>query len=100
MAKKSHGKAGTPVGPNMTPMVDIVMCILIFFMMASSFAVVDMYLTSNMPAIDKKGMGNAHGDAVLPAVQNKIEIVNVGDGPRSAASARSSKASTTPRMRT
>ena len=39
------------VGPNMTPMVDVVMVILIFFMLGSSFTSPVWYLTNNTPAI-------------------------------------------------
>jgi biopolymer transport protein ExbD len=37
------------IGPNMTPMVDVVMCILIFFMLGSTFLAPELFLTSNMP---------------------------------------------------
>ena len=51
MKKMAH------VGPNMTPMVDVVMCILIFFMLGSTFLQTEMFLQSSMPAIDKAGLG-------------------------------------------
>ena len=40
-APKAHG------GPNMTPMVDVVMCILIFYMLSATFANPDLFLTNN-----------------------------------------------------
>ena len=40
----------------MTPMVDVVMCILIFFMLGSSLTP-ELFLQSNT-AIDKTGLGN------------------------------------------
>jgi biopolymer transport protein ExbD len=43
-------------GPNMTPMVDVVMVILVFLMLAGSFGGSWHYLTSNLP-ITKKGGG-------------------------------------------
>jgi len=73
--KKGLKKMSAHVGPNMTPMVDIVMCILIFFMLGSSFALPDLYLTNNTPAIAQKGLSNSNEDTkALPAVQNKLEL--------------------------
>src|SRR3954465_10179209 len=45
-------------GPNMTPLVDIVMVILIFLMLAGSFAGAEHYLVSNVP-FSKQGAGGA-----------------------------------------
>lgn len=78
--KKGLAKMSAHVGPNMTPMVDIVMCILIFFMLGSSFALPDLYLTNNTPAITKKGLGEDDKTAsVLPAVQDKLELKRLAD---------------------
>ncbi len=44
-------------GPNMTPLVDVVMVILIFLMLAGSFGGVEHYLTSNIPIQAKGGVG-------------------------------------------
>jgi biopolymer transport protein ExbD len=44
-AKKIHYDSG----PNMTPLVDIVMVILIFLMLAGTFAGSEWYLVSNLP---------------------------------------------------
>ncbi len=44
-AKKVHYDSG----PNMTPLVDVVMVILIFLMLAGSFGANSHYLTSNLP---------------------------------------------------
>ena len=73
--KKKAGlsKMAAHVGPNMTPMVDIVMCILIFFMLGSSFIVPEMFLTSNM-AVDQKGLGTEKGVASIPAVRVQISL--------------------------
>lgn len=65
-------------GPNMTPMVDIVMCILIFFMLGSTFALPDLFLSANMPAVDKKGLGANPNDSSLPPVRMNLELMNVG----------------------
>src|SRR3954469_11708022 len=51
-AKKVHYDSG----PNMTPLVDIVMVILIFLMLAGSFAGAEHYLVSNVP-FSKQGAG-------------------------------------------
>ena len=45
-------------GPNMTPLVDVVMVILIFFMIAGSFTGTTHYLLSNTP-ISASGSGGA-----------------------------------------
>ena len=43
-------------GPNMTPLVDVVMVILIFLMLAGSFGGAEHFLVSNLP-IKEKGPG-------------------------------------------
>jgi biopolymer transport protein ExbD len=50
-AKKVHYDSG----PNMTPLVDVVMVILIFLMLCGSFAGAEQYLASNLPLRDKGG---------------------------------------------
>jgi len=73
----SHGmKKFAHTGPNMTPMVDVVMCILIFFMLGSSFAATDLYLTSHTPVCDA-GVGPAvqEGFIPTPAVRSYIQLV-------------------------
>jgi biopolymer transport protein ExbD len=51
-AKKIHYDSG----PNMTPLVDIVMVILIFLMMTGSFGAAEHYLISDVP-LEVKGAG-------------------------------------------
>ncbi len=51
-------------GPNMTPLVDVVMVILIFLMLAGSFGGAEHYLQSTTP-IKKNGSGNVK-DSPLP----------------------------------
>ena len=78
----SAGKGMKPmahVGPNMTPMVDVVMCILIFFMLASSFVMPELFLKSSMPAIDKAGLGEKAADAKMPAVKLWIKLQRKGE---------------------
>ena len=53
-AKKIHYDSG----PNMTPLVDIVMVILIFLMLAGSFNTLEHYLVSDVP-LQAKGVGAA-----------------------------------------
>ena len=57
-AKKVHYDSG----PNMTPLVDVVMVILIFMMLAGTFGGTEWFLTSNLPYSPKGG-----GGAPLPA---------------------------------
>ena len=67
------------IGPNMTPMVDVVMCILIFFMLGSSLATPELFLKSNTAAIDKAGLGSEKGTQKLPDVRMNIKLVRQGD---------------------
>ena len=52
-AKQAHYDSG----PNMTPLVDVVMVILIFLMLAGSFGANEWYLTSNLPIKQSVGAG-------------------------------------------
>src|SRR5947209_4889150 len=52
-AKKVHYDSG----PNMTPLVDVVMVILIFLMLCGSFGGVEHFLATSLPAIGG-GSGN------------------------------------------
>lgn len=56
MKMKAAQKVHYDSGPNMTPLVDIVMVILIFLMLTGSFAVGEHFLQSNLP-LTKKGQG-------------------------------------------
>jgi biopolymer transport protein ExbD len=53
VSKKIHYDSG----PNMTPMVDVVMVILVFLMLAGTFVGTEHYLVSNLP-YTKTGGGN------------------------------------------
>lgn len=50
-AKKVHYDSG----PNMTPLVDVVMVLLIFLMMTGTFAGAEWYLVSNLPLRETAG---------------------------------------------
>ena len=65
------------VGPNMTPMVDIVLCILIFFMLMTSFAAKELFLTSNT-AVDKTGLGTEVTNVKLPSARRNIQLKRSG----------------------
>lgn len=67
------------VGPNMTPMVDVVMCILIFFMLGSTLAAPELFLKSHTAAVDKAGLGNEHGVQKLPDVRMNITLTRQGN---------------------
>jgi len=56
MRLKSAQKVHYDSGPNMTPLVDIVMVILIFLMLTGTFALGEHFLQSNVP-ITSKGVG-------------------------------------------
>src|SRR4051794_7534069 len=71
-------KMAAHVGPNMTPMVDVVMCILIFFMLGSSFVVPELFLKSNTAAIDKAGLGTEQGTQKLPSAKMNIVLKRAG----------------------
>ena len=59
-------------GPNMTPLVDVVMVILIFLMLAGSFGGVEHYLVSSTPQT-KTGVGSVKG-LVPDDVQYTINV--------------------------
>ncbi len=71
-------KMSAHVGPNMTPMVDIVLCILIFFMLGASIAVPELVLTGKT-AVDKAGLGSNTTDAKMPAVRMNIVLHRQND---------------------
>src|SRR5579884_3755866 len=59
-------------GPNMTPLVDVVMVILIFLMLAGSFAGSTQFLVSKQ-GIHQKGVGGAKADPNKP-IETPIDI--------------------------
>ena len=60
--------------PNMTPMVDVVMCILIFFMLASSILLPERVLKNTLPAITQGIPGSVSANAPLPPVRMFIRL--------------------------
>jgi biopolymer transport protein ExbD len=65
MKLKTSSKVHYDAGPNMTPLVDVVMVILIFLMLTGSFAVGEHFLSSNLPLTKKGGGGAAAANVPL-----------------------------------
>ena len=63
-------------GPNMTPLVDIVMVILIFLMLAGVLSGTEHYLVSEIPA----GAGRPTGPPPLPSPEFQIFVDPAGPG--------------------
>jgi biopolymer transport protein ExbD len=61
-AKKIHYDSG----PNMTPLVDVVMVILIFLMLTASFVSAEHYLVSDVPVSIKGVGGKPPPGSILP----------------------------------
>jgi biopolymer transport protein ExbD len=76
-AKKIHYDSG----PNMTPLVDVVMVILIFLMLTGSFGAAAHFLPSNAP-IRSGGKGQIDPNEVpkIPDPQLDIYIATIDDG--------------------
>jgi biopolymer transport protein ExbD len=73
VAKRVHYESG----PNMTPLVDVVMVILIFLMLAGSFGANSWFLTSNLPV---RGVGKVDPGIVPPDEVVEIRIIGEGGG--------------------
>src|SRR5437762_1762989 len=79
MRTPSGKKVHYDSGPNMTPLVDIVMCILIFLMMVGSFAETGHFLAAKMPLAASDVPPTR---AVVPDEPVEINVeANPGDGP-------------------
>lgn len=61
-------------GPNMTPLVDVVMVILIFLMLAGSFGTNSHYLTSNLPV---QGGGGPKADPKPGEIPDEIIEIQI-----------------------
>lgn len=71
-----HGFPTAPTAvPNLAPMVDVVMVILIFFMLGTSFVLTEGFLSTRLPA--QAGPGGAARISIVPAV--RIELYR-GEG--------------------
>lgn len=73
MKLKNGQKIHYDAGPNMTPLVDIVMVILIFLMLTGTFAVGEHFLQSNIP-LTQKGVGAAGPSNVVPDEPLEIRV--------------------------
>ena len=74
-AKKVHYDSG----PNMTPLVDVVMVILIFLMLCGSFTGVETYLVSNLPL--RNSGGPADKNQKKPAFEDIQVDIRVDHNP-------------------
>jgi biopolymer transport protein ExbD len=71
-AKKVHYDSG----PNMTPLVDVVMVILIFLMLAGSFVTAEHYLVSNLPVVQSGAGGEQLPPGFIPDEPIDIRVDN------------------------
>jgi biopolymer transport protein ExbD len=67
-------------GPNMTPLVDVVMVILIFLMMAGSFSQGGWFLQSTVPIKAKGGAQVQLPPGTIPDEPLEVRIDNAADG--------------------
>ena len=72
-AKKVHYESG----PNMTPLVDIVMVILIFLMLAGSFGAANQFLVSKETIKSKGGVGRPLKPGEVPDTPLEISVSNL-----------------------
>ena len=75
-AKQVHYESG----PNMTPLVDVVMVILIFLMMAGSFTQGGWFLQSTVPIKAKGGVQAQLPPGAIPDEPLELWIDNAADG--------------------
>jgi biopolymer transport protein ExbD len=66
-------------GPNMTPLVDIVMVILIFLMLTASFVAGEWWLQSNMPLVQKGADNAAVPKDYVPDMPIQINVESTGE---------------------
>jgi biopolymer transport protein ExbD len=71
-AKKVHYDSG----PNMTPLVDVVMVILIFLMLAGSFVSAEHFLVSNLPVVQSGAGGEQLPPGFIPDEPIDIRVDN------------------------
>ena len=77
-------------GPNMTPMVDVVLVILIFFMAATTIAGQEWFLKVDLPETHEQDSASLQFDLPTPMLDvtlfmqgNAIMVRGLGDAPRS-----------------
>ena len=74
-AKQVHYESG----PNMTPLVDVVMVILIFLMLAGSFGTSEHFMASKTPIHSKGGPTNQAPDPnFVPPILLEVQVDDVG----------------------
>ncbi len=78
MKMKAAQKVHYEAGPNMTPLVDVVMVILIFLMLTGSFAVGQRFLQSNLP-LTSTGAGAVKLDNVPKDEPMEIRVRSQGE---------------------
>lgn len=66
--------------PNLAPMVDVVMVILIFFMLGANFAVSEGVLQTQLPS--DVGPGGGATVSIVPVVRVALEVADAGAGVR------------------
>ncbi len=79
MKLKSAEKVHYDAGPNMTPLVDVVMVILIFLMLTGTFVGLTHYLKANMP-VDPGGAKTASTDNKKPIVEPPKLVIQLTGG--------------------
>lgn len=77
---KRHRPRRAVETPNLAPMVDVVMVILIFFMLGTSFAASEGALPTQLPA--DVGPGGSAAVSIIPVVRIGLEEAEDGDGVR------------------
>ncbi|MCA9279919.1 MAG: biopolymer transporter ExbD [Phycisphaeraceae bacterium] len=76
-AMRDHGFGDTP---NMTPMVDIMMCILIFFMASTAFLGPEWFMESAIPRQGAASAASAADPFALPPVRLTITLARAQTG--------------------
>ena len=80
MSRDRSRNAVHEMTPNMTPLVDVVMVILIFLMLAGSFSKGGWFLQSTMPIKQSGGEGAKPDPSFLPPPVLEVRVDNSPDG--------------------
>jgi biopolymer transport protein ExbD len=78
--RRLHHATRFEAGPNMTPLVDVVMVILIFLMMTGSFTQGGWFLQSSVPIKSKGGAQADVAPGFVPDEPLEVRIDNSADG--------------------